>query len=296
MNQKQIECAVTLSHMINFRRAAENLFISQPSLSYQIHSLEEEIGFEIFNRSGRSVSLTPAGAQFCRDLVRIAEELRRAVENGKNYSSRYKKSLNAALPLRSAVHFLPEIMIQFREEFPDVALNVSYVYGKERIDVLLQGDQDLVFGLESTFAHLPGVALHRIFTSRIYLVVRKDDPLASREEAVPADLRGRTLLVGGDSPPVLRKAQSLVVNSVHPSTLNSPDHMSTLTSIAAGLGVCLVPGFCNDHSGEFSWVPFSGGETFSCVWAVKKDDKRDITRRFIEMTREVYERHCACAD
>ncbi len=296
MNQKQIECAVTLSHMLNFRRAAENLFISQPSLSYQIHSLEEEIGFEIFNRSGRSVSLTPAGAQFCRDLVRIAEELRRAVENGKNYSSRYKKSLNAALPLRSAVHFLPEIMIQFREEFPDVALNVSYVYGKERIDVLLQGDQDLVFGLESTFAHLPGVALHRIFTSRIYLVVRKDDPLASREEAVPADLRGRTLLVGGDSPPVLRKAQSLVVNSVHPSTLNSPDHMSTLTSIAAGLGVCLVPGFCNDHSGEFSWVPFSGGETFSCVWAVKKDDKRDITRRFIEMTREVYERHCACAD
>jgi DNA-binding transcriptional LysR family regulator len=200
------------------------------------------------------------------------------------------------LPLRSAVHFLPEIMIQFREEFPDVALNVSYVYGKERIDVLLQGDQDLVFGLESTFAHLPGVALHRIFTSRIYLVVRKDDPLASREEAVPADLRGRTLLVGGNSPPVLRKAQSLVVNSVHPSTLNSPDHMSTLTSIAAGLGVCLVPGFCNDHSGEFSWVPFSGGETFSCVWAVKKDDKRDITRRFIEMTREVYERHCACAD
>ena len=296
MNQKQIECAVTLSHMLNFRRAAENLFISQPSLSYQIHSLEEEIGFEIFNRSGRSVSLTPAGAQFCRDLVRIAEELRRAVENGKNYSSRYKKSLNAALPLRSAVHFLPEIMIQFREEFPDVALNVSYVYGKVRIDVLLQGDQDLVFGLESTFAHLPGVALHRIFTSRIYLVVRKDDPLASREEAVPADLRGRTLLVGGDSPPVLRKAQSLVVNSVHPSTLNSPDHMSTLTSIAAGLGVCLVPGFCNDHSGEFSWVPFSGGETFSCVWAVKKDDKRDITRRFIEMTREVYERHCACAD
>ena len=296
MNQKQIECAVTLSHMLNFRRAAENLFISQPSLSYQIHSLEEEIGFEIFNRSGRSVSLTPAGAQFCRDLVRIAEELRRAVENGKNYSSRYKKSLNAALPLRSAVHFLPEIMIQFREEFPDVALNVSYVYGKERIDVLLQGDQDLVFGLESTFAHLPGVALHRIFTSRIYLVVRKDDPLASREEAVPADLRGRTLLVGGDSPPVLRKAQSLVVNSVHPSTLNSPDHMSTLTSIAAGLGVCLVPGCCNDHSGEFSWVPFSGGETFSCVWAVKKDDKRDITRRFIEMTREVYERHCACAD
>ena len=296
MNQKQIECAVTLSHMLNFRRAAENLFISQPSLSYQIHSLEEEIGFEIFNRSGRSVSLTPAGAQFCRDLVRIAEELRRAVENGKNYSSRYKKSLNAALPLRSAVHFLPEIMIQFREEFPDVALNVSYVYGKERIDVLLQGDQDLVFGLESTFAHLPGVALHRIFTSRIYLVVRKDDPMASREEAVPADLRGRTLLVGGDSPPVLRKAQSLVVNSVHPSTLNSPDHMSTLTSIAAGLGVCLVPGFCNDHSGEFSWVPFSGGETFSCVWAVKKDDKRDITRRFIEMTREVYERHCACAD
>lgn len=52
MNLKQIDCAIELSHTLNFRRAAENLFISQPSLTYQIQTLEEEIGFELFYRSG----------------------------------------------------------------------------------------------------------------------------------------------------------------------------------------------------------------------------------------------------
>ena len=44
MNTKQIDCVLELSNTLNFREAAENLFISQPSLTYQIQSLEAEIG------------------------------------------------------------------------------------------------------------------------------------------------------------------------------------------------------------------------------------------------------------
>ena len=53
MNTKQIDYCIELAHTLNFSRAAENLFVSQPSFSYQIRLLEEEVGFDIFERSGK---------------------------------------------------------------------------------------------------------------------------------------------------------------------------------------------------------------------------------------------------
>jgi len=57
MNTKQIEYCIELAHTLNFSRAAENLFVSQPSFSYQIRLLEEEVGFDIFERSGKGALL-----------------------------------------------------------------------------------------------------------------------------------------------------------------------------------------------------------------------------------------------
>ena len=64
MNTKQIDYALELAQVKNFNRAAENLFIFQPSLSYQIQALESEIGLALFLRSGRGAEVTPAGEQF----------------------------------------------------------------------------------------------------------------------------------------------------------------------------------------------------------------------------------------
>ena len=58
MTTKQIDYCIELAHTLNFSRAADNLFVSQPTFSYQIRLLEEEIGFPVFERSGRGAALT----------------------------------------------------------------------------------------------------------------------------------------------------------------------------------------------------------------------------------------------
>ena len=78
MTSKQVDYCIELAHTLNFSRAAENLFVSQPTFSYQIRLLEEEVGFQIFERSGRGASLTPAGADFVFTLANLREELKRA--------------------------------------------------------------------------------------------------------------------------------------------------------------------------------------------------------------------------
>jgi DNA-binding transcriptional LysR family regulator len=288
MTLKQMNCAIELSHTLNFRRASENLYISQPSLTYQIQTLEEEIGFELFYRSGKGATLTPAGEQFCGNLTHIRDEIVRAIENGKNFSSRFTESLSLSVPMRSAIYFLPHIMKQFQKEFPHVALNIKYIYGNERIDTFLKGEEDLIFGLEEALCHIPHIVIHPLFESHIYLVTQKEDPLATLESVTPKDLEGRRLMIGGGSPTELKKVQQMVVNTIHVETFNSADHTTTLTNIAAGNGICLSPGFCNDHTGEFSWIPFDTEVTMNCVIGMHKEDKREITKRFLEIADEFY--------
>ena len=80
MDTRQIDYILELANVKNFNRASENLFISQPTLTYQIKLVEEEIKFQLFDRSPKGAVLTPAGEQFCSTLRNIRDELKRAVE------------------------------------------------------------------------------------------------------------------------------------------------------------------------------------------------------------------------
>lgn len=291
MTTRQIDCVIELAHTLNFRKASENCNISQPGLSYQIQTLEEEAGFTIFLRSGKGANLTPAGAAFISELVKIKENLRRATENARNISHGFSDSLSVSLPLRSALCFLPQIMKNFKKEFPHVLLNIQFQYGKSRTENFLTGNTDVMFGRKNALSHIPQIELHTIFQSHIYLIVQKEDSLAKKEIITPQDFKGRTLLVGGGSPPELKKAQETVINSVHPETMNSEDHFTTLTNVAAGNGVCLSPGFCNDRTEEFVWLPITFGTPIECVLATRSDDHRETTKRFIEITKEIYGLH-----
>lgn len=113
MNTKQIDYCIELAHTLNFSRAADNMFVSQPTFSYQIRLLEEEIGFSIFDRSGRDASLTPAGRQFVSYLIHMREEMKRAIEKGQNFSSKYREDISISLMVRQAVYFLPEAIKLF---------------------------------------------------------------------------------------------------------------------------------------------------------------------------------------
>jgi len=293
MTSRQIDCAIELSRTLNFRKAAENLYISQPSLSYQIQSLEREIGYLLFNRSGKGAVMTPAGEQFCHDMVRLREEYTRSVERGKNISSHYKGSLSVSIPMRSAIHFLPQIMRLFQQEFPAISLNIHFLYGGNRLNELISGNDDILFERENELSHITQVKLHHLFDSHIYLVTLKDDPLASLSCVTPADLTDRLLMIGGGSPPELKEAQEFVMRCVHVNTFNSPDVVTTMTNIAAGNGICLVPGFCNDYSGEFAWLPVSFDNPISCTLGTRADDKRLIVQRFIDIAKNYYDTHSA---
>ena len=287
MNTKQIDYCIELAHTLSFSRAAENSFVSQPTLSYQIKLLEEEVGFTIFERSGKGAALTPAGAQFVAFLAGMREELKRAIEQGQNYSAAYRDSISISLMVRQAVYFLPEAIRLFSQTNPDVQITPLFQY-ENGIEAFLRNEADILFALKEQTKQIPGLSVRELFESRVYLIADRADPLAGKARIREEDLYGRTLMVGGGSPSALRAIQHRLIHSGKVQYFNSPDHDTTLTNVAAGKGVCLAPGFLNDHSGQFAWVPFDCKESFSCVLCTHKADRRPITAAFVDLLCSLY--------
>ena len=287
MTTKQIDYCIELAHTLNFSRAADNMFVSQPTFSYQIRLLEEEVGFPIFERSGKGAALTPAGTQFVAFLAGMREDLKRAIEQGQNFSGRFQDSISISLMVRQAVFFLPEAMRLFAERFPQIQIVPLFQY-ENGIESFLRREADILFALREQTRQIPGIRVHDLFESRVYLIAGRDDPLAEKNLIHEQDLYGRTLMVGGGSPPALKAVQHRLIASGRIAYFNSPDHDTTLTNVAAGRGVCLAPGFLNDHSGQFAWIPFDCPERFSCVLCTRRDDNRPGLSAFLEILKTLY--------
>ncbi len=287
MNTKQIDYCIELAHTLNFSRAAENMYVSQPTFSYQIKLLEEEIGFTIFERSGKGAALTPAGSQFVTYLANMREEMKRAIEQGQNFSAKYKDSITISMMVREALYFLPEAMRTFSEKYPEVQIVPKFEY-ENSMESFLKNDSDIVFALKEQTAHVPGIDVHDLFVSHIYLISQREDPLAEKNIIKEEDLYGRTLMVGGGSPPALRAVQQRLISSGRISYFNSADHDTTRVNVAAGKGICLAPGFLNDHSGQFAWTPFDCKENFSCVLCTHRNDNRDSLKTFVDILKKIY--------
>lgn len=287
MNTKQIDYCIELARTLNFSRAAENQFVSQPTFSYQIKLLEEEIGFRLFERSGKGAVLTPAGVQFVSFLSGMRDDLKRAIEQGQNFSAKFKEAVSINLMVRQAICFLPEAMRLFAEQMPDVQIVPQFQY-ENGLDTFMKGDADMLFALREQSKQLSNTAVHPLFESRIYLIAQRDDPLAQKNRIKESDLYGRTLMVGGGSPAALKAVQHRLIASGRIEYFNSADHDTTLTNVAAGRGVCLAPGFLNDHSGQFAWIPFDCAESFSCVLCTHKSDTRASVTAFTEILQKLY--------
>ena len=189
--------------------------------------------------------------------------------------------------VRQALYFLPEAIRLFSETNSDVQITPVFQY-ESGVESFLRNEVDILFALREQTKQIPGIAVHELFESRVYLIADRADPLAGKNTIQEENLYGRTLMVGGGSPPALKAVQHRLINSGKIRYFNSPDHDTTLTNVAAGRGICLAPGFLNDHSGQFAWIPYDCQETFSCVLCTHKADKRSSVSDFIDILSSLY--------
>lgn len=124
MNSRQIEYALMLSETLNFSQVAQQLGISQPSLSKQILSLEKELGVKLFDRNHSPLKLTPAGEYFmlnAKELLYKEDQLLKALGS---FKSGDKGQLTIGVTPFRSLYLMPDIIKKIRNKFPGVKVTL----------------------------------------------------------------------------------------------------------------------------------------------------------------------------
>src|SRR5207253_7802307 len=162
MDFDQLETFIEVARLSSVSRAAEKRFRTQPAISSQIRSLEEEVGAKLLDRSGGKVSVTASGKLF----LKFAEETldaRKAVVTAIAETERVPRGeIVVGANEGTCLHVLPEVFAHFKKNYPDVAVGIKRADYAKTLDSLIDNSVDFgVVSLPVTDARLTVVPIHR---------------------------------------------------------------------------------------------------------------------------------------
>jgi LysR family transcriptional regulator, carnitine catabolism transcriptional activator len=177
---RQMEILVAAADAMNFSEAAERLGITQPSLSETIRRMEAELGLRLFERTTRSLSLTPDGRHAVAVAREVVRDFRFALETiAHRAQSRRSRVTVAALP-SVACAVLPEAIQGLRREFPQTEVGVQDVLHERAVGLVADGLTDIALTIRP--AKLADLTFEELGSDPVHLVCRSDHPLAASEK------------------------------------------------------------------------------------------------------------------
>lgn len=285
MELRVLKYFLTVAREGNMTKAAEVLYITQPTLSRQIAELEEEIGTALFVRSNRNVTLTDAGILFRRRV----EEMLALEEKIKSEFGGKEEKLSGTIGIGMAeslsANIVAEIIKEFSKKYPSVQFELFTAMADQVQDRIDRGTLDIGFLLEPVnvdkydFIRLP-------VKERLGALMRTDDPLAQKDEILPEDLLHFPVVV-----PMRRELKQNtrnVLGTVYDEydILASFNVVNNATLLAANgtARVIVVEGATQYHKNPaLCFRPFKSAPDLGCVVVWKKYQPSDrAVSRFLE--------------
>lgn len=192
---RQLEYLVAVAETRHFRRAAERVNTTQPTLSEQIKALEKRLGAQLVERSTARVVLTPIGAQvveIARRMLKDASEIRSLTAGG---GKELNGLLRLGLPLTIGPYLMQRAAPMLHRSYPDLRLYVREDLPQSLPRSLEEGMHDVIIcPLPFKGTEIDSVVL---FRESLHLTVAADHPLAKKGHAVLADIKGQDVLTLG---------------------------------------------------------------------------------------------------
>ena len=178
----------TVRQDFNLTTVANTLFTSQPGVSKHIKDLEDELGVEIFVRRGkRLLGLTEPGKEVLAVVERILLDTQNVRSIAEHFASRETGNLVIATTHTQARYALPDVVKQFKADYPKVHLVLHQGSPKEIAELLIAGDADIAIATE-WLLNVPEIATFPYYTWHHAVIVPLGHPLTARENITLADI------------------------------------------------------------------------------------------------------------
>ena len=245
MDIERLRLFVTVADCLSFTKAAEQMYISQPTLSRHIADLEHTLNVELFERTTRKVSLTTAGERFLKEANQIVKRYDALLERASRLGNGLSGSLRVGYLELFTQDILPIAIQNFCAKFPMVDLQLRESTLRNVRQALLEGSLDMGFLITRGKPQWDEELMHkRIFTGQIELIVSNTHPYAGYQIVSPAILENEQILTfEADETPELRENITKMCMEYHflPNFVTgdyTPGAIFLL--VQAGMGVSLL--------------------------------------------------------
>ena len=236
----QLEAFLQVAHYRSFSRAAEALFLTQPSVTARIQSLEREIGDRLFERSGRSVTLTDAGRAFMPHAQRALT----AVQEGQDAIDAVRHgdigSIRIGASSSIATYVLPNLFKKFHALRPRVHIHLTSGNTETMVEDLIASEIHVAM---TRLSQHPEVESLHLYNDDLALVVAPGHPFAARGRVLMAEAGREPFLFFERNSSYHGLIYSMFLRAgVVPESVMELDSMeATKHMVEAGLGIAILP-------------------------------------------------------
>jgi LysR family transcriptional regulator for metE and metH len=189
---RHLRSLIALADAGTVSAAAERVFLSQSAVSHQISALEAHYRTPIVRRQGQSVMLTPAGERLVTLARAVIEDVLAAERDLSKLTVKPSGALRIALECHTCFDWLMPIMDAFRQDWPEVELDLVSGFHSHPLSLLAQDKADLIIGSEHKTRR--DVVFHPLFRFELLAVLPIDHRLRAKRYLNPADFADDTLI------------------------------------------------------------------------------------------------------
>lgn len=244
MNSFQLECFFCVASTLNFARAAEKLNVTQPAVTHQIRTLENELNTVLFNRSTRNVALTQAGEMLLPEVKDLIVRFNSIRNKFSKADAGMYETFQIACTNDTLYALLPDVLFDLASEHPNVHPFLRTVFASQLIKCLDENFADVALGIKEKLPKGSSIVYTEILHSPLVCLCDSTHPLSESKEVSLAQLNEYPLIFFRPtvcSTEIIALQLQAGKNRSAENIYLCDDLAAAITLVRAGFGVVLLP-------------------------------------------------------
>lgn len=279
MNTAQLECFLSVAKHLNYTKAAQEIKKTQPAITHSIKTLEDELGFPLFERTSKSVSLTKEGILFMPDAEKIMQIAFSAKERLSSHE--IAQTLDIGCHNYYEIRLLPKILQSLKQNHSHLVPYIHHIPYESLSTLLENGQLDLIFGFKSQFqnSHLHYI---KLFDCPIVCIFNKNHYLAKSQNISTKELSGSAIFCNPQKiPEFLYQIQTSILSGTKTKDRYfCDDYESGIAFAKANLGYIILPDIYLPKDEDLCYIPLKDISSYSFGIYYLNNQKKEIMKEF----------------
>jgi len=288
-----LESFVEVCTYNSFTKAAEKLFVSQPTLSRRIMGIEDELGVNLFKRNGTYIEITDAGKFLYKQALNIIQQKENIYAGMARFSNNVAGTLRVAVDSSFVLDVAVPLIEKMSRQYPDVSISVECYPGINTTRFLQEESVDIGFTYYGMVEGRPNMVHKILGQSQATFVVGKLHPLYEKKSIRWSDLEGETLYTPSSSDRTGKFLDFAARSGVSfAEIILTKTYAEAVLYAATGKGVAVTgsvgPKVISESNDHVHFIPLFGGD-YQLGWPVvacSEKNQNPLIAKFFEIVEE----------